>query len=138
MTKKQKLKVFNKINKNTLMDFIDIEYIDIGDDYLQAKMPVTEKVFQPEKLLHGGASVAFAESVGSAASHIYINTLTHAGRGIEISANHIKSVKSGYVFARATPLHIGRTTHLWEIKITDESNNLVSHCKLTNIIIEKK
>ena len=74
MTKNQKLKVFNKVNKNTLMDFMDIEYIDIGDDFLLAKMPVTKKVFQPEKLLHGGASVALAESVGSAASHMYINT----------------------------------------------------------------
>ena len=138
MTKNQKLKVFNKVNKNTLMDFMDIEYIDIGDNFLLAKMPVTKKVFQPEKLLHGGASVALAESVGSAASHMYINTLTHAVRGIEISANHLKGVKSGFVFARAIPLHIGRTTHLWEIKITDESDNLVSHCKLTNIIIEKK
>ena len=71
MTKNQKLKVFNKVNKNTLMDFMDIEYIDKGDDFLLAKMPVTKKVFQPEKLLHGGASVALAESVGSAASHVY-------------------------------------------------------------------
>jgi uncharacterized protein (TIGR00369 family) len=71
MTKNQKLKVFNKVNKNTLMDFMDIEYIDIGDDFLLAKMPVTKKVFQPEKLLHGGSSVALAESVGSAASHVY-------------------------------------------------------------------
>ena len=85
MTKNQKLKVFNKVNKNTLMDFMDIEYIDIGDDFLLAKMPVTKKVFQPEKLLHGGASVALAESVGSAASHMYINTLTHA----EIGRAHV-------------------------------------------------
>jgi len=138
MSKKIKLSVINKTNKNTLMESLKIKFIDLGDDYLVAKMPVDQKVYQPDGVLHGGASVALAESVGSAASYLFINPVTHTIRGIEISANHISSVKKGYVFARAIPVHIGKTTHIWEIKITDEKDKLVSHCKLTTIVLEKK
>ena len=138
MSKKLKLSTINKTNKNTLMESLKIEFTDVGDDYLVAKMPVNQKVYQPDKVLHGGASVALAESVGSAASYLFINPITHTIRGIEISANHIKSVKNGYVFARANPLHIGKTTHIWEIKITDENDKLISHCKLTTMVMQKK
>jgi len=138
MSKKQKLSIINNTNKKTFMESLKIEFIDLGDDYLVAKMPVNQKVYQPDKVLHGGASVALAESVGSAASYLFINPVTHTIRGIEISANHVSSVKSGFVFARANPLHIGKTTHIWEIKITDKNEKLVSHCKLTTIVLEKK
>ena len=138
MSKKLKLSTINKTNKNTLMESLKIEFIDVGDDYLVAKMPVNKNVYQPDNVLHGGASVALAESVGSAASYLFINPITHTIRGIEISANHVSSVKNGYVFAKANPLHIGKTTHIWEIKITDKNDRLVSHCKLTTMVLEKK
>ena len=138
MSKKLKLSTINKTNKNTLMELLKIQFIDIGDDYLVAKMPVNQNVYQPDKVLHGGASVALAESVGSAASYLFINPITHTIRGIEISANHVRSVKNGHVFAKANPLHIGKKTHIWEIKITDKNDRLVSHCKLTTMVLEKK
>ena len=138
MNKNLKLKIINRSNKNTLMELLNIKYIDVGENYLVAKMPVNSKVLQPDKVLHGGASVALAESVGSAASYLFINPVTHTIRGIQISANHLRSVKNGFVFARANPIHIGKRTHIWEIQIKDKEDNLVSHCKLTTMVLEKK
>ena len=120
------------------MKTLSIEYIDAGKDFLVAKMPVNPSVHQPMGLLHGGATVALAESVGSAASFLFINTDEQEVRGIEISANHLKSKRSGTVFATARIIHKGRTLHLWEIKITDENDNLISLCKLTNMILSIK
>jgi uncharacterized protein (TIGR00369 family) len=138
MEKDEILKKLNQMMRNTLMETLDIQYIEIGDDYLVATMPVTEKVFQPMGILHGGATAALAESVGSTASHLFIDTTEFEVRGIEITANHLKSKRSGVVTATAKIIHKGRTTHLWEIRITDEKGDLVSFCKLTNIILEKK
>lgn len=138
MSKNQKLKIINKVNNNTLMEHLKIEFIDVGNDYLTAKMPVSSKVHQPDGVLHGGATVALAESVGSAASFLFINPLNQTIRGLEISANHLKSVKKGHVYATANPIHIGKKTHLWEIKVTDDKSNLISHCKLTTIVVNKK
>lgn len=136
--KKIILEKCNAFAKNTLMETLAIEYIDAGEGFLTAKMPVNSRVHQPMGLLHGGASVALAESVGSAASNIFIDHSLQEVRGIEISANHLKSIREGYVFATAKIIHKGRTIHLWEIKITDEQGNLISLCKLSNIILEKK
>lgn len=138
MSKGQKLSIINRVNKNTLMDYLGIEYVDVGKDYMKAKMPINSKVYQPDKVLHGGATVALAESVGSAASYLFINPLTHTIRGLEISANHVRSAKKGYVYATARPIHIGKKTHLWEIKVIDDDDKLISHCKLTTIVVEKK
>jgi 1,4-dihydroxy-2-naphthoyl-CoA hydrolase len=132
------LEKFNTINKNTLMETLDIKYIDIGDDFLVAQMPVNNKVHQPMGLLHGGASVALAESVGSAASYLFIDRQHQEIRGIEISANHLKSIREGMVYATAKLIHKGRTLHLWEIKIKDNQDNLISICKITNIILDLK
>ncbi len=132
------LELCNRFSKNTLMETLHIEYIDAGTDFLMAKMPVSPKVHQPMGLLHGGASVALAESVGSAASAFLIDASKYEVRGIEISANHLKSIKEGWVFATAKIIHKGRTLHLWEIKITDEQDNLISLCKLSNIVLEKQ
>ena len=137
MDKKNILEKINSANKNTLMETLDIEFIDIGKDFLVAKMPVTSKVYQPDGVLHGGATVALAESVGSAVSYMSVDYMNQTIRGIIISANHLKSVKEGYVYARATPIHKGRSTQLWEIKITDDNNNLVSHCKLSTMVLNK-
>ncbi len=128
----------NQFAKNTLMQTLEIEYIDAGENFLVAKMPVNPRVHQPMGLLHGGASVALAESVGSAASFMFINNDEEEVRGIEISANHLKSKREGFVFGTAKIIHKGRTLHLWEIRITDEENNLVSLCKLTNMILPRK
>lgn len=138
MDKKELLIKLNNSCKNTLMETLEIEYIDIGDDYVMATMPVTPKVHQPAGLLHGGATVALAESLGSAASHVFIDDEKYEIRGIEIAANHVRSVRSGKVTATARFLHRGRTTQLWEIKVVDGQNRLVSLCKLTTIALEKK
>lgn len=124
--------------KNTLMETLEIEYIDAGEDFLTAKMPVNPRVHQPMGLLHGGASAALAESVGSAASIMFINPEEEEVRGIEISANHLRSKRAGMVYGTARIIHKGRLVHLWEIKITDEQDQLISLCKLTNIILQRK
>ena len=128
---------FNKMCKNTLMETLNIKYVDIGDDFLVATMPVNSSVHQPYGLLHGGATAALAESVGSAASSYFVDHTKFLVKGIALSANHLKSVKKGTVTAIAKIIHKGRTTHLWEIRVVDEKNELVSLCKLTNIILEK-
>lgn len=136
--KAQILKVCNDIRKNTLMETLDIEYIDVGENYLLAKMPVNKKVYQPDGVLHGGATVALAESVGSAASYVFLDRKKYFVRGIEIAANHIKSVRDGEVFAKATLIHKGKTTQLWEIRVTNSDEQLVSLCKLTTIALERE
>lgn len=132
-SKEEILASCNAICKNTLMETLGIEFIDVTEDSLIAKMPVTSRVHQPDGILHGGASVAFAESIGSAAAIVFMGPEVVSIRGIEISANHVKSVKGGYVYARATALHNGRTTQLWQIRITNENDELVSIIKLTTI-----
>ncbi len=136
--KEKILKVCNEIRKGTLMETLDIEYVDVGPNFLIAKMPVTPKVHQPDGVLHGGASVALAESVGSAASYVFLDGQSFFVRGIEIAANHVRSIKEGFVFARATIVHKGKTTQLWEIRITDGEDRLISLCKLTTIALPKK
>lgn len=138
MDKSTIIEMCNNFSKNTLMETLNIEYIDAGDDFLIAKMPVNSKVHQPLGMLHGGASVALAESVGSAASMIFVDSNKYEVRGIEISANHLKSKREGIVFATARIIHKGSKIHLWEIRITDENEVLISLCKLTNIILPKQ
>ncbi len=124
--------------KNTLMETLEIEYIDAGEGFLKAKMPVNSRVHQPMGILHGGATAALAESVGSAASLMFVDATEFEARGIEISANHLKSKRAGTVYGTARIIHKGRSIHLWEIKVTDENDELISLCKLTNIILPKK
>lgn len=138
MDKDKMLEYCNQFSKNTLMETLKIEFIDAGEGFLVAKMPVNSLVHQPMGLLHGGASVALAESVGSAASHFFINDKNQEVRGIEISANHLRSIREGVVFGTARIIHKGRSLHLWEIKITDEEGNLISLCKLTNMVLTKE
>ena len=128
----------NAMCKNTLMETLKIEFIDAGEDFLVATMPVNASVHQPMGLLHGGASVALAESVGSAASMLFVNSEVSEIRGIEISANHVKAKRDGIVTGTARIVHKGKSIHLWEIKITDEQNNLISLCKLTNMVLPKR
>ena len=125
-------------SKNTLMETLEIEYIDAGEDFLKAKMPVNSRVHQPMGLLHGGASVALAESVGSAASLMFINPEKQEVRGIEISANHLRSKRKGTVFCTAKIVHKGASIHLWEIRIVDENDKLISLCKLSNMVLSRR
>jgi len=137
MSKEELLKNLNSKTKGTLMETLDITYIDIEEDYLVATMPVNAKVHQPEGLLHGGASVALAESVGSTAAHFSIDSNKQEIRGLEITANHVRGIKKGLVRATAKPIHKGRSTQLWEIRIVDEQEKLISICKLTTIVLSK-
>lgn len=138
MTKEEVLQLSKKVCKNTLMETLEIEFSEIGEDYLIAKMPVNSRVHQPDGVLHGGATVALAESVGSMASYVFLDTDNFFIRGIEIAANHLRSVKEGWVYAKATFIHKGRTTQLFEIKITDEEHRLISLVKLTTIALPKE
>ncbi|WP_282135822.1 PaaI family thioesterase [Seonamhaeicola maritimus] len=128
---------FKAIAKDTLLETLNIEMIDFGDDFLVLKMPVTPKVHQPDGVLHGGATVALAETCGSFAAELFLDTKQFFIRGIEISANHIKSVRSGNVYAKAMFIHRGRTTQLFEIKVTDDDDNLISLCKLTTVSLPR-
>ena len=134
MEKKQILAIVNEICKNTLMETLKIEYVDVGENFLQARMPVNKRVYQPDGILHGGATAALAESVGSAAVFVLNKNPKAVVRGIEITANHIKSISKGFVYATAKPINIGTRIQLWEIRVTDEDDNLISICKLTTFI----
>jgi len=130
MDKNNFLSISNN-NKDTLMETLDIEFVDIGKDFVKARMPVTPKVHQPNGILHGGATVALAETVGSSAAFLLNNTSNVSVRGIEISANHLQSISEGFVYATAKPIRQGKTIQFWEIKVTNEKNELISLCKLT-------
>ncbi|OAB78838.1 PaaI family thioesterase [Cochleicola gelatinilyticus] len=136
-SKSEILDACKKMCKNTLMETLDIDFIDVTDDTIVARMPVTPKVHQPDGVLHGGAMVALAESVGSAGAFIFLDSKNINIRGIEISANHVKGVRDGFVYATAQVLHRGRTTQLWHIKITNEEGALVSMVKLTTLTLQK-
>jgi uncharacterized protein (TIGR00369 family) len=137
MNKEEILAKYNQMSEHTLMQTLAIEYTDVDPvaGMLQAKMPVNARVHQPMGLLHGGANAALAESLGSAASVLFIDPEKSAVLGIELSCNHLRSKKEGFVIGTANIIHKGRSTHLWEIKICDEEGRLLSHCKLTNMIM---
>lgn len=138
MNKNKILEKLNSYSKDTLMETLKIEFVSVGDNFLTAKMPVTSEVHQPYGILHGGATAALAETVGSSASSLFIDTELKIVKGITLSINHLKSIKEGIVYATARPIHKGRTTHLWEIKVMDEQENLISISKLTNIVLDRK
>lgn len=136
-SKEEVLAKANAASKYTLMETLGIEIIDYGEDFLVASMPVNSRVHQPDGVLHGGATAALAESVGSFASHIFLDIENKFVRGLEITANHLKSVRDGHVYAKATFIHKGRTTQLIDIRITDDSDNLISICRLSTISLPK-
>ncbi|MBQ0769984.1 MAG: PaaI family thioesterase [Bizionia sp.] len=138
LSKAEVLAQANAASKNTLMETLNIEMVDYGPDFLVARMPVNSRVYQPDGVLHGGATAALAESVGSFASHIFLDVSNKFVRGIEITANHLKSVTEGYVYAKATFLHKGSTTQLLDIRVTDDNDNLVSICRLSTISLPRK
>ena len=123
------------ISKDTMGTHLGMEWVELGDDYVKMSMPVDERTKQPYGLLHGGASCALAETIGSVASFLVIDSSKYGCVGLEINANHLRSAKKGLVTATAKPLHIGRTTHVWDIKIHDEEERLVCVSRLTVAII---
>jgi len=130
------LEGLNAMSANTLVDTFDIKFIEFGEDYLVAEMPVTHKNVQPMRILHGGASVALAETVGSIASVLCLkDPVKYNPVGLDINANHIRSVpEGGKVFAKVTPVHIGKKTHVWQIELTNEEQKVTCVSRLTMMI----
>ena len=132
------LELVNGMNKNTMMETLGIQCVEIGDDYVISTMPVDHRTHQPMGLLHGGASAALIESMGSMGSVLLIDTDKYAPVGLEVNANHVGAVKSGSVRAKATIVHAGKRTHVWQVDIRDEATDkLVCTGRLTVMIIER-
>jgi 1,4-dihydroxy-2-naphthoyl-CoA hydrolase len=121
-----------------MVKHLDIEFTEIGSDFISARMPVDHRTHQPYGLLHGGASVALAETLGSVSAHFCIDTNKQYCVGLEINANHIKSVRSGFVVGTSKPIHIGKSTQVWEIRIVTEQNELVCISRITMAVLDKK
>jgi len=126
------------LGKGTMTEYLGIEWVEIGKNFLKAKMPVDYRTIQPYGLLHGGASCVLAETIGSVASHLVIDPSAFYCVGIEINANHIRSAKDGFVYGTCSPLHIGSSTHVWDIRITNEDEKLICISRLTVAIMKKK
>ncbi len=124
--------------KNTLCEHIGMEFTEVGDDFLIARMPVDHRTIQPAGLLHGGASVALAESLGSIASLLCIKSDSKMPVGVEINANHLKAVKSGYVYGKVTAIRRGQTTHVWNIEIKNEEGDLCCISRLTVMVVDRR
>ena len=126
------------IVKNTLSDHLGIEILEIGKDFIKAKMPVDNRTKQPYGILHGGASVALAETIGSYGSHLIVDSSKYLSVGLEINANHIRKATNGFVTGVAKPIHIGKSTHIWGVEIHDDNGLLICICRLTVAIILQK
>lgn len=133
-----KIADFASLSENTMAQYIGIEWVELGDDYLKARMPVDHRTKQPYGLLHGGASCVLAETIGSVASAMVVDHTRFACVGLDINANHVRSARNGYVMGVATPLHLGSNTHVWDIKIYDELEKLVCISRLTVAVIPRK
>ncbi|WP_298708566.1 hotdog fold thioesterase [Chitinophaga sp.] len=128
----------NENGRKTMGEWVGMEFTEIGPDYLRAMMPVDHRTIQPYGLLHGGASAALAETVGSVASALIIDPEKQICVGQEINANHLRGVREGYVHAIAKPLHIGSSSHVWDIRITDDQHKLICVSRLTVAVLAKK
>ena len=135
--KSLKLSDLGAIEPGTMAEFLGMEWTELGDDYIKIKMPVDQRTKQPYGLLHGGASCALAETIGSVASQLILDPNKFICVGLEINANHIRSARNGFVTGTAKPLHLGGTTHVWDIKIYDDSNQLICISRLTLAILKK-
>lgn len=128
----------NEMSAGTMTGYLGIEFTEIGKDHLRATMPVDERTIQPFGILHGGASAVLAETLGSVASNIVIDSGSKIGVGMSINASHIRSARKGFVHGIAVPVHLGSTTHVWDIKIFDDEHNLICVSRLTVAILDKK
>lgn len=128
----------SELGKGTMGEFLGIEWVELGENFLKARMPVDHRTKQPYGLLHGGASCVLSETIGSVAAAMVVDHAKFYCVGMEINANHVRSVSEGYVTGVATPLHIGSNTHVWDVKIYDEINKLVCVSRLTVAVIPRK
>ncbi len=128
----------NQMNNGNMVGFLGIEFTEVGPDYVCARMPVDERTRQPMGLLHGGASVALAETLGSIAAYCTIDPGKQYCVGLDINANHIRGVTDGFVYGKASPLHVGRSTQVWEIRITDAAGKLVCISRITMAVLDRK
>lgn len=131
------LEVLNQMSRNTMMEHLGIEYVEAGEDFITARMPVDHRTHQPFGLLHGGASVVLAETLGSVAAYLCLNVQKQYAVGLDINANHIRSVRSGWVYGTTKPLHIGGKTQVWEIRITTEEGALVCISRITMAVLDR-
>ena len=132
------LESLRQMSKNTMVSHLGIEFVEVGDNYIMATMPVDHRTHQPMGLLHGGASVALAETLGSIGATMTLDLRKQYAVGLEINTNHLRSVRSGIVTGKASPIHIGRTTQVWSIEITNEENKKVAISRITMAILDVK
>lgn len=125
-------------SKDTLVEHLGIEYLELGDNFIKARMPVDNRTRQPMGLLHGGAHVVLAESLGSLAANLCLDTMQEYALGLDINSNHIKAVRDGFVTGIVQPIHIGNKTQVWEIKIYDEKDNLLNISRLTMMVMKHR
>lgn len=131
------IKLANERSQNTMASLVGIEFIEVGDDYLIARMPIDHRTLQPIGIMHGGASCVLAETVGSTAANYCVDINTHYCVGLDINTNHIRSMRSGLVIGTAKPYHIGRSTQVWSIEVKDEAGKLVSINRLTMAVLTR-
>lgn len=132
------LKAINALSKGTLVEHLGIEVLELGEDYIKANMPVDHRTRQPFGLLHGGASAVLAETLGSVGSSLCINPSKHSCVGLELNANHLRPARKGRVIGMARPVRLGRTIHVWEVRITNPRDRLICVSRLTMAVINKK
>ena len=137
MDKKEILRKIEERSGKTMVATIGIEITDFGEEYLCGKMPVDDRTKQPFGLLHGGASVAFAETLGSMVAGMHVDLENYSVVGIEINSSHLKAMKEGWVYGKAVPIRIGRKIQVWDIDIKDEKDNMVCKSRLTLAVIKK-
>ena len=131
------LEEIKSINEGTMMELLGIEYLELREGFVYARMFVKKEISQPYGMLHGGATMALAESIGGVGSAYFLGIKDYIIRGMQFSANHVKSAKVGtYVYATATIIHKGRQTHVWNIDVKNEDDELVSSCRLTNFVMK--
>jgi uncharacterized protein (TIGR00369 family) len=136
VNEKEMISFINDFVKDTLIDYLGIEFTKIGENFIEATMPVESRTYNPARILHGGAMMALAETVGSALSYLHIDTKKQDVRGLEINGNHVKSVSKGLVTAHGQIIHKGRNTHVSEIRISDSDGNLLNISRMTNMIVD--
>jgi uncharacterized protein (TIGR00369 family) len=124
----------NQSSKQTLVEHLGIEFLEVGEDFLRGRMPVDQRTVQPYGLLHGGASAALAETLASVAATLCVDLSSQMPVGLELNANHLRSVSAGYVYGTVRPIHVGRSTHVWETRIEDETGQLICVSRLTILI----
>jgi len=130
--------ILNQYSKNTMLEHLGIQFTEVGEDFIIASLPVDKRTVQPAGLLHGGASVTLAESIGSVGAYLCVDPEKYDCVGLEINANHLRSKTNGVVYGKGKPLHMGRKIQVWEIKIRDEQDNLICISRITIAVIEKR